>query len=74
MSLTRSSTPEYAQRNAPAVKRLLPPLSSRGARSSTVTSEPPSRAASAAHKAALPPPTISTRDTAIELLDRRDSR
>ena len=40
MSLTRSSTPEYAQRKAPAVKRLLPPLSSWGARSSTVTSAP----------------------------------
>ena len=61
MSLSRSPRPEYAQRKAPAVKRLLPPLSSRGARSSTVTLAPFSRAANAAHKSALPPPTISTR-------------
>src|SRR5262245_46926498 len=45
---------------APAVKRLLPPASSSGARSSRSTDPPCSRAASAAHRAALPPPTITT--------------
>src|SRR5687767_1361339 len=45
---------------APAVKRLLPPASSSGARSSTSTDAPCSAADNAAHKAALPPPTITT--------------
>src|SRR4051794_38412817 len=45
---------------APAVKRLLPPLSSFGARSRTCTRAPCSCAASAAHSAALPPPTTRT--------------
>src|SRR5215472_1044771 len=45
---------------APAVKRLLPPRSSKGARSSTTTLAPCSSAASAAVSAAFPPPTTST--------------
>src|SRR5581483_3979494 len=45
---------------APAVKRLLPPASSSGARSNTSTDTPCSRADSAAHRAALPPPTTTT--------------
>src|SRR6185436_2942039 len=45
---------------APAVKRELPPFSSRAARSSISTEAPASRAASAAQKAALPAPTTTT--------------
>jgi hypothetical protein len=44
-------------RIAPAVKRVLPPASQSGARSSTSTRSQRSRAARAAQKAALPPPT-----------------
>ena len=45
---------------APAVKRVLPPASSSGARSSIVTRAPCSAAATAAAKAALPAPTTIT--------------
>src|SRR5215218_3800961 len=45
---------------APAVKRVLPPASSSGARSSTATRAPCSCADSAAQNAALPPPTTTT--------------
>src|SRR4051812_27442939 len=45
---------------APAVNAVLPPRSASGARSSTSTSAPRSRAARAAHMAALPPPTTIT--------------
>src|SRR5215831_3425914 len=47
-------------RSSPAVKRELPPDSSSGARSSTSTRFAVSFAESAAHKAALPPPTTIT--------------
>src|SRR5215471_7613603 len=47
-------------RSSPAVKRELPPDSSSGARSSTSTRFAVSFADSAAHKAALPPPTTIT--------------
>ena len=42
------------------MKRLLPPHSASGARSSTITFAPVSAAASAAHSAALPAPTTTT--------------
>src|ERR1700759_999838 len=45
---------------APAVKAVLPPASSRGARSRTVTDAPCSAAETAAAKAALPAPTTMT--------------
>src|SRR5215471_16456519 len=45
---------------APAVKRLLPPASSSGARSSMSTDTPLSAAASAAENAAFPAPTTTT--------------
>src|SRR5580700_704343 len=45
---------------APAVKRELPPRSASGAASTINTDAPVSRAASAAHSAALPPPTTIT--------------
>ena len=60
MSRLRSSTPEYTVRMAPAVNRVLPPRSAWGARSSTVTSAPASRAAMAALSAALPAPITAT--------------
>src|SRR4051812_18317852 len=47
-------------RISPAVKRELPPASSSGARSSTSTRPHFSLADSAAHSAALPPPTTIT--------------
>src|SRR5947208_8590786 len=47
-------------RRSPAVKRELPPASSSGARSRTSTRCADSRAESAAHRAALPPPTTIT--------------
>src|ERR1700730_1905797 len=47
-------------RNAPAVKRLLPPRSSNGAASRTSTRAPSPRAARAAHMPALPAPTTTT--------------
>src|SRR5216684_4957320 len=47
-------------RKRPAVKRELPPASASGARSRTRTRCADSRAESAAHKAALPPPTTIT--------------
>src|SRR6266446_9874572 len=47
-------------RRSPAVKRELPPASASGARSRTSTRFPVSFAESAAHKAALPPPTTMT--------------
>ena len=45
---------------APAAKALLPPRSRLGAHSSTATRAPRWRAASAAHRAALPAPTTTT--------------
>src|SRR3974390_2974983 len=45
---------------APAVNAVLPPASASGARSSTTTSAPCSRAESAAQRAAFPPPTTIT--------------
>ena len=62
MSVTRfrSSTDAYAKRITPPAKRLLPPLSSSVAASSMATVAPSSRAASAAHSAALPLPTTTT--------------
>src|SRR6266581_4085540 len=47
-------------RISPAVKRELPPASASGARSRTSTRSADSRAESAAHRAALPPPTTIT--------------
>src|SRR6266568_4690703 len=47
-------------RRRPAVKRELPPASASGARSRTSTRCTDSRAESAAHRAALPPPTTIT--------------
>src|SRR5438445_12439349 len=47
-------------RISPAVKRELPPASASGARSKTSTRCADSRAESAAHRAALPPPTTIT--------------
>src|SRR5256885_1390322 len=47
-------------RRSPAVKRELPPASASGARSRTSTRCADSRAESAAHRAALPPPTTIT--------------
>src|SRR5271165_2416822 len=45
---------------APAVKRVLPPASASGARSSMVTRAPRSAAATAAANAAFPAPTTTT--------------
>src|SRR3954471_13708641 len=59
-TLRMSSRPLNAKRIEPSVKRLLPPRSSSGARSSTMTDAPAARADSAAHNAALPAPTTST--------------
>src|SRR6266699_4788180 len=56
----KSSTEAYEKRMTPPAKRLLPPLSSSRAASSIATLAPSSRAASAAHSAALPLPTITT--------------
>src|SRR2546425_13353072 len=58
----RSSKDVNAKRNPPAVKKPLPPRHSSGAFSSTSTRGPCSRAESAAHIAALPPPTTTTSD------------
>src|SRR2546425_7401269 len=52
-------------RRSPAVKRELPPASASGARSRTSTRCADSRAESAAHRAALPPPTTITSQSAI---------
>ena len=60
MIALRSSMPSYANRIAPAVNRLLPPLSAYGARSSMITRAPASCAAWAAQKAAFPAPTTIT--------------
>jgi hypothetical protein len=49
-----------AKRKPPAVKKPLPPRHASGAFSSTSTFAPASRAESAAHIAALPPPTTTT--------------
>src|SRR6185503_12618053 len=55
-SRRRSSRPWWAKRKPPAVKKELPPRSCSGAFSRTSTEAPPSRAASAAQRAALPQP------------------
>src|SRR5206468_3647255 len=47
------------------VWRLLPPRYSTGAHSNTMTEAPDSRAARAAHKPALPPPTTATSASGI---------
>src|SRR4029079_16231975 len=60
MLALRSSTPSYTQRNAPAVKRELPPISSLGASSTISTLAPFSAAACAAQNAAFPAPTTTT--------------
>src|SRR5205814_3519730 len=52
-------------RKRPAVKRELPPASASGARSRTSTRSADSRAESAAHRAALPPPTTMTSRSAV---------
>src|ERR1700704_817659 len=71
-TLRMSSLPLNVKRIEPSVKRLLPPHSSSGARSSTITEAPAARADKAAHKAALPAPTISTSqaDSAMHQLRR----
>src|SRR5688500_7284183 len=56
-----------AKRNPPAVKKPLPPRHASGAFSSTSTRAPCSRAESAAHMAALPPPTTMT-SYAVEVM------
>ena len=57
----RSSSKDLnAKRKPPAVKKPLPPRHASGAFSSTITRAPASRADSAAHIAALPPPTTTT--------------
>src|SRR6266581_1599798 len=56
----RSSKDVNAKRNPPAVKKPLPPRHSSGAFSRTSTRAPCPRAESAAHIAALPPPTTTT--------------
>src|SRR3989304_5173642 len=55
-----SSAPSYAKRIFPSVHDLLPPRSDSGARSSTSTLAPCSRAERAAQSAAFPPPTTIT--------------
>src|SRR6266540_4174440 len=52
-------------RRSPAVKRELPPASVSGARSRTSTRFAVSLAESAAHRAALPPPTTMTSRSAV---------
>jgi hypothetical protein len=52
--------PRQAKGMAPAAKRLFPPFSDSGARSSTSTLAPLSFAASAAQNGALPAPTTTT--------------
>src|SRR6266568_2821400 len=52
-------------RKSPAVKRELPPASDSGARSRTRTRFAVSFAESAAHRAALPPPTTMTSQSAV---------
>src|SRR6266704_305917 len=60
-------------RKSPAVKRELPPASVSGARSSTTTRSADSRAESAAHRAALPPPTTITSHSAVGIALRGDA-
>src|SRR6266704_1796875 len=60
-------------RKRPAVKRELPPASASGARSRTSTRRADSRAESAAHRAALPPPTTITSQSAIGVALRGDA-
>src|SRR5579871_1900367 len=55
-----SSAPWWTMRNPPPVNAELPPRRSSGARSSSSTRAPLSRADSAAHSAALPPPITIT--------------
>src|SRR3954469_25233558 len=55
-----SSSPSYTTRKAASVNAELPPRASRGARSRTSTLAPCSAAETAAHMAALPPPTTMT--------------
>jgi len=60
-TISRSSSKDLnANRKPPAVKKPLPPRQASGAFSSTRTRAPCSRAESAAHMAALPPPTTTT--------------
>src|SRR6266511_4103507 len=55
-------------RKSPAVKRELPPASDSGARSRTSTRFAVSFAESAAHRAALPPPTTMTSQSAVGIV------
>src|SRR5438445_1935495 len=55
-------------RKSPAVKRELPPASSIGARSRTRTRFAVSFAENAAHRAALPPPTTMTSQSAVGIV------
>src|SRR6266567_7217583 len=55
-------------RRSPAVKRELPPASDSGARSRTRTRFAVSFAESAAHRAALPPPTTMTSQSAVGIV------
>src|SRR6266513_4140202 len=57
----------------PAVKRELPPASASGARSRTSTRCADSHAESAAHRAALPPPTTITSRSATGIALRGDA-
>ena len=60
-TMARSSSNDLnAKRKPPAVKNPLPPRQASGAFSSTSVRAPASRADSAAHMAALPPPTTTT--------------
>src|SRR2546421_9351609 len=67
----KSSTLAKAKRITPPAKRLLPPDSSSDAASSMTTFAPCSRAASAAHSAALPFPTTITSCTAAAEVARQ---
>src|SRR6266568_3583602 len=60
-------------RKSPAVKRELPPASDSGARSRTRTRFAVSFAESAAHRAALPPPTTMTSQPAVGIALRGDA-
>src|ERR671930_1539430 len=62
------STVLKAKRKPPAVKNELPPRQASGAFSSTRTRAPCSRAESAAHSAALPPPTTMTSYARVVML------
>src|SRR5262245_13272129 len=67
-TISRSSSKLLnAKRKPPAVKKPLPPRHASGAFSRTSTRAPCSRAESAAHIAALPPPTTMTSGAAVAM-------